>query len=179
MLRNTFVHLPGVGPVRERTLWTQGILDWDCFLAAAEERRLPRKLRESAAPVVRQSVEAAAGGDVRFFGGRLPARETWRLYPEFAGQVLFLDIETTGLSPYYDQVTTIGALGGGKLALFINGGQLGPVPGLRRPVPATGHVQRQPVRRAVSAVAFPHGKAGSGAHRPPVHAQFRSGTAAA
>ena len=128
MLRNTFVHLPGVGPVRERTLWTQGILDWDCFLAAAEERRLPKKLRESAAPVVRQSVEAAAGGDVRFFGGRLPARETWRLYPEFAGQVLFLDIETTGLSPYYDQVTTIGALGGGKLALFINGVNLDQFP---------------------------------------------------
>ncbi|MDZ7620266.1 MAG: ribonuclease H-like domain-containing protein [Patescibacteria group bacterium] len=121
MLRNTFVHLPGVGSVRERTLWTQGILDWDCFLAASGDGRLPKKLRESAAPLVRQSVEAAAGGDVRFFGGLLPSRETWRLYPEFAGQVLFLDIETTGLSPHYDRVTTIGALGGGKLALFIDG----------------------------------------------------------
>ena len=51
----------------------------------------------------------------------LPHRETWRLYPHFADQALFLDIETTGLSPYGDQVTLIGALGGGKLALFVNG----------------------------------------------------------
>ena len=33
MLRNTFVHLPGVGPKRERAFWEQGILDWDGFLA--------------------------------------------------------------------------------------------------------------------------------------------------
>ncbi|MGO9920508.1 MAG: hypothetical protein ACLQIB_38180, partial [Isosphaeraceae bacterium] len=26
MLRNTFIHLPGVGPQRERALWDQGIL---------------------------------------------------------------------------------------------------------------------------------------------------------
>ncbi len=121
MLRNTFVHLPGVGAVRERMLWTQGILDWNCFLAAADDGRLPKKFGESAAFLVRQSVDAAADGDVRFFGGLLPSRETWRLYPEFAEQVLFLDIETTGLSAQYDQVTTIGALGGGKLALFIDG----------------------------------------------------------
>jgi uncharacterized protein YprB with RNaseH-like and TPR domain len=34
---------------------------------------------------------------------------------------VFLDIETTGLSGEYDQVTVIGALGNGKPALFING----------------------------------------------------------
>jgi uncharacterized protein YprB with RNaseH-like and TPR domain len=34
---------------------------------------------------------------------------------------LFLDIETTGLSAPYDEVTLIGALGNGKLALFVKG----------------------------------------------------------
>ena len=37
MLRNTFIHLPGVGAHRERVLWKQGILDWDRFLEAAED----------------------------------------------------------------------------------------------------------------------------------------------
>jgi len=128
MLRNTFIHLPGVGPVRERSLWMQGILDWECFLAAAENNRLCNSLGRSAAPLVRRSLEATSGGDARFFAPLLPTRETWRLYSEFSGQALFLDIETTGLSPHYDQVTTIGALGDGKLALFVNGFNLDQFP---------------------------------------------------
>ena len=43
------------------------------------------------------------------------------MYSEFADRALFLDIETTGLAPGYDQITLIGALCNGKLALFING----------------------------------------------------------
>ena len=37
MLRHTFIHLPGVGIHRERSLWQQGILNWDGFLEAAED----------------------------------------------------------------------------------------------------------------------------------------------
>jgi hypothetical protein len=43
MLRNTFIHLPGVGTVRERALWERGILDWECFLADAEDGQLPER----------------------------------------------------------------------------------------------------------------------------------------
>jgi len=121
MLRNTFIHLPGVGAHRERVLWKQRILDWDCFLEAAKDGPLRHGVYESAVPLVRQSLDAVAAGDARFFHGRLPSRETWRLYPEFADRALFLDIETTGLSAHDDEVTLIGALGNGKLALFVRG----------------------------------------------------------
>jgi len=121
MLRNTFIHLPGVGMHRERTLWQQGILDWDGFLAAVEEGRLPQRIYETAAPLLRRSLEAVTAGDAGFFHGRLPSREMWRLYPEFARRALFLDIETTGLSPGYNEVTVIGTLGSGRLALFVSG----------------------------------------------------------
>ena len=43
MLRNTFVHLPGVGPQRERAFWEQGILDWDGFLATTGEGVSPKR----------------------------------------------------------------------------------------------------------------------------------------
>jgi uncharacterized protein YprB with RNaseH-like and TPR domain len=128
MLRNTFIHLPGVGTHRERTLWQQGILDWDRFLEAVENHLLRQRIYESAAPLVRQSLDAVTAGDASFFHGRLPSRETWRLYPDFADQALFLDIETTGLSPEYNEVTVIGALGGGKLALFVKGVNLDQFP---------------------------------------------------
>jgi uncharacterized protein len=128
MLRNTFIHLPGVGAVRERALWSQGVLDWSRFLESVEGGSLRHGRYESVAPVVRQSLDALAAGEAGFFHNRLPGRETWRLYPDFADSVLFLDIETTGLSPYYSEVTVIGALGGGQPALFVNGVNLDAFP---------------------------------------------------
>ena len=120
MLRNTFIHLPGVGAHRERTLWDQGILDWDQFLATAQAGRLSGRIAP-AVELVRHSLDALSSGDPGFFKPHLPAREAWRLYSEFADRALFLDIETTGLSGDHDDVTVIGALGNGELALFIKG----------------------------------------------------------
>src|SRR5208283_2461525 len=73
MLHHTFIHLPGVGPHRERVLWQQGILDWDLFLEAAESRLLRQRIYESAAPLVRQSLAAVAAGDLSFFRDHLPS----------------------------------------------------------------------------------------------------------
>ncbi len=94
MLRNTFIHLPGIGPHRERAIWERGILNWEQFLAAAEKGSLPGRAFDSAVPVVCRSLEALASGDPGFFKPLLPPRETWRLYPEFADRAVFLDIET-------------------------------------------------------------------------------------
>jgi uncharacterized protein YprB with RNaseH-like and TPR domain len=121
VLRNTFVHLPGVGPHRERAFWEQGILDWDHLLQSIDSGRFRGRNHEPIAELLRDSKNALARRDAGFFKPHLPARESWRLYHEFADRALFLDIETTGLSGEHDQVTVIGALGNGKLALFING----------------------------------------------------------
>jgi uncharacterized protein YprB with RNaseH-like and TPR domain len=135
MLRHSFVHLPGVGASRERKLWDQGILDWSRFLEAAESGRLGKKAVDSAVPRVRESLDAVAGGDPRFFRDLLPRREAWRLYPEFAERACFLDIETTGLSSSYAEVTLIGALSGGQLALFVAGINLDQFPAYIQQVP--------------------------------------------
>ena len=156
MLRHTFIHLPGIGPHRERKLWDQGILDWDRFLDAAASGILTKKMCESAVPLVRQSLEAIAAGDPRFFHTHLPTRETWRLYTEFADRACFLDIETTGLSADYDKVTTIGAWRR-QTGPFCPGRQPRSVSGLHRAVSAACHVQRQSVRRAIPAGALPPG----------------------
>ena len=121
MLRNTFIHLPGVGPQRERALWEQGILDWDQYLTTAGNGRSKGRSQQCAVELVRRSRDALACRDAAFFKPHLPAKEAWRLYSEFADRALFLDIETTGLSGEYDDVTVIGALGDGELALFIKG----------------------------------------------------------
>jgi predicted nuclease with RNAse H fold len=54
--------------------------------------------------------------------------EAWRLYPEFASQCVFLDIETTGLSPVFDTVTMVGLFDGRRYRTFIDGQNLGEFP---------------------------------------------------
>ena len=84
---------------------------------------------------MRQSLDAVAAGDAGFFRDCLPSRETWRLYPDFAERALCLDIEITGLSPDYHEVTVIGALGGDRLALFVKGINLDQFPAYVRQFP--------------------------------------------
>jgi uncharacterized protein len=121
MLRNTFVHLPGVGPQRERALWDQGILDWNRFLARSGDKLARGRVRESTVVLVRRSIDALDRGDADFFKPLLPTSETWRLFTEFADQAVFLDIETTGLCGEFDDITVIGAMGNGEMSVFING----------------------------------------------------------
>ena len=135
MLRHTFLHLPGIGSQRERTLWERGILDWDRYLAAADSGASRNGSIGRARSTLRQCQAALERADVDFFRTLLPQREMWRLYPEFAQRALFLDIETTGLSPYYNEVTVIGGLGGGRLELFVRGVNLHEFPAYVRQFP--------------------------------------------
>ena len=56
MLRHTFLHIPGIGPVTERRLWERGAVSWEeCLrddmmkgLSPSLARRLARPLTDSA-----------------------------------------------------------------------------------------------------------------------------------
>ena len=48
----------------------------------------------------------------------------WRAYDDFKDNVCFLDIETTGLSKHYNDITTIGMFNGKESKVFINGQNL-------------------------------------------------------
>ena len=57
----------------------------------------------------------------RQFYDALPKCESWRIYDEFRDNAVFLDIETTGLSPYYDRITIVGLFDGKEAKVFIAG----------------------------------------------------------
>src|SRR5262249_186245 len=110
MLKNTFLHLPGFGYQRERSLWEEGIFTWDDFEKYFLSRMgfFPTDTDRAIVAALEQSREAFARNDFGFFIDRLPKREHYRIALSDPAGTVFLDIETTGLSFYYDQTTIIG-----------------------------------------------------------------------
>jgi uncharacterized protein YprB with RNaseH-like and TPR domain len=121
VLYNTFVHLSGIGAIRERELWKRGIFDWDQFLEAASEGQLRGRAYQDAIPAVEQSLDALDTHNIGFFKAMLPDQEIWRVYTQFASDALFLDIETTGLAAADHEVTLIATCNRYGRALFVNG----------------------------------------------------------
>ena len=99
------MHLPRIGAATEQGLWARGIITWD-ELEAYYEREpalFPDFTRDRRVDVLRESRDALSRTDVDYFAKRLPSREHYRIAATFPNDTVFLDIETTGLSIYYDR----------------------------------------------------------------------------
>jgi uncharacterized protein YprB with RNaseH-like and TPR domain len=121
MLRHTFCHLPGVGEKTEQRLWAAGLLTWDAVLErepdrVAAARRLP-------ASILRESVAHHSGRNAAWFGERLSAAQSWRLFSDFRDSCAYLDIETTGMG-YGDHITTIAVYDGRSIRTYVHGQNL-------------------------------------------------------
>lgn len=123
MLLSTFRHIKGIGPKTEKNLWKQGVTTWDKFLARGYQKELfeneKSDLPESS-PLY-PSLEAYKNEDMDFFAKRLPSTFFYRVALTFPEDTLFLDIETTGLSLYYDVITIVGWSIGESFGVLING----------------------------------------------------------
>ena len=108
-LRSSFLHLPGIGAKREAQLGARGVNDWqDLLQLAPSQLELYGKKDGSLHHAIEESELALEREDICYFADRLPRREWYRLALTFPERCVFLDIETTGLSRYYDDVTIIG-----------------------------------------------------------------------
>jgi uncharacterized protein YprB with RNaseH-like and TPR domain len=68
-------------------------------------------------------MEAHQSQDYSFFASKLAQRDHWRAYPDFR-RIGYLDIETTGLSPYFSEITLIGLYDGKESQFFVKGKNL-------------------------------------------------------
>jgi len=125
MLRSTFLHIPGIGPVTEKTIWSRNIYSWNDFMEKRRKVGLSGNLANRIEKWLRRSERALEKKDALFFSTRLSQRDLWRLYPEFKDRTAFLDIETTGLSFCYDDITLIGLYNGKDVKTFVQGQNLG------------------------------------------------------
>ena len=129
MLEHTFVHIPGIGKTTEQGLWGQGVRTWadaegvDPSAGTIRPRVLAQLRR-----YLPDSRRALQEGNVRFFSRLCGLGEAWRVFSRFAQDCVYLDIETTGLSPGYDEITMVGVYDGDAYTAFIAGDNLDALP---------------------------------------------------
>ncbi len=122
MLKNSFMHIPGIGEKTERQLWEQGILDWDAL--KDHPHALSTARMNTLLKWVETSRQHLANRDYDFFLKKLAAAQHWRLYPGLADSCAFIDIETTGLDAWNAIITTIALYDGSKIKYYVNGDNL-------------------------------------------------------
>jgi uncharacterized protein YprB with RNaseH-like and TPR domain len=126
MLQRTFQHIPGVGPWREKDLWSRGIRTWDDFPAAGTGVAISKKTDDVARARIDEAREALARKDLRKLAELLPPREHWRLYPEFHDDAVYFDIETDGKDAQAPTVVSLFDSRG--LHVFIQGRNMDALP---------------------------------------------------
>src|SRR6266404_644231 len=129
MLTCTFRHFKGIGAKTERELWRSGISSWDAF-ESRHAVQLSMFSLESEDPEVLQvwdSKKAFNAEDADYFARSLPRQEHYRIALTFPAKTMFLDIETTGLSRYYDTITLVGWSMGGEYNVYMKGDDPGPL----------------------------------------------------
>jgi hypothetical protein len=121
-IENSFIPVRGVGETTERTLWADGVLTWEDFDPAAAP--VGETTGDRIETFVADALERLDDGDADYFGEVFPSGERWRLYENFRDDVCFFDIETTGLDPAGDDVTTVSFHRGGDTTTLVRGDTL-------------------------------------------------------
>jgi uncharacterized protein YprB with RNaseH-like and TPR domain len=106
----------------EKKIWASGISTWEdakALLKNSVAGTIPARTKLDLH--VPGSLRALEQGDAAFFARLAQFGETWRCYGEFSDRCVFLDIETTGLRPNYDEVTVVGTYDGKDYRSFVKG----------------------------------------------------------
>jgi len=117
LLFYSFSQIKGFSSKKEQAYWKKGIRSLsqlDSYLNF--QQSLFMEDNEEAA-----SIRALENSDVTFFFDRLKHQDYYRIAYSFPEDVLFLDIETTGLSRVYHYVTLIGWMVNGKYGYWLQG----------------------------------------------------------
>lgn len=124
MLTSTFVLLQGIGPATERRLWEQGLVNWRHFVQQPRIKGLSAERKSWYDQELTLAQTQFEAGQWRFFASRLHSRDHWRFYDLCRSKIIYLDIETTGASAGYGQVTVVGLHRNGHTTTLVRGQDL-------------------------------------------------------
>jgi uncharacterized protein YprB with RNaseH-like and TPR domain/predicted nuclease with RNAse H fold/dephospho-CoA kinase len=106
MIKQTFQHIEGFSDKKELDLWRKNIFSWDEYEKQYGQQESLFDY-QNANPFY-NSRNRFEHSDYEYFVDKLPKHLYYRIAHSFPERTLFLDIETTGLSRYYDEITMIG-----------------------------------------------------------------------
>ncbi len=123
MLTQSFIFASGISEEIERDIWRRGVLSWEIL------RKHPGEVAEVIGETRSKKLLGAIGeaqaaldaGDLNWFRVHWPEKELWRLWRGFCTpkQRALVDIETTGRTPGFDQITVIGLSDGTHERAFV------------------------------------------------------------
>ena len=124
MLERTFIHIPGIGPRTERSLWRVGVTDWQAALAApASPCGFSTARWDAVQAYAADSAASLQRRDHRYFSALLAATHHWRACPAFAHSTAYVDIETDG-GFGRNAITVVGIYDGRSVKSFVRGENL-------------------------------------------------------
>jgi len=127
MLKNTFIHIPGIGIKTEQRFWDSGIHNWDDFTPNCPVRLSQSKM-DTIASYLEESKQNLKFSNPNYFSDLLPSNQHWRFFPEFRNSTVYLDIETTGLESWGNIITTIALYNSKSITYYVNGQNLNDFP---------------------------------------------------
>ena len=123
MLNSSFIHIQGIGAITEQRLWETGFRDWDSF-SGDITIPFPAGRKYFLEKGIEESRRHLANRNPVYFSKHLPSNQCWRLFPEFRESTVYLDIETTGLDRYFNDITTIALYDGQSIKTYVRGQNL-------------------------------------------------------
>lgn len=119
-IENSFIPVKGVGEKTEQKLWQAGVTTWEDFDGSVVGPTRAERIYDFIS-TARTHLDK---GNAHYFGEVFPEESYWRLYENFSKNACFLDIETTGLNKWNDDVTIVGLYQGGEMTTLVRGQNL-------------------------------------------------------
>ena len=127
-LFNSFSFVKGIGLKTETTLNELGITCWDDVIKKQRPQLFPKQKWHTICNGVNSVIEALKILDVSQLTNLIPKIQHWKMIPHLINRIAYLDIETTGLSPQYSNITTIAVYDGKRVHDFVRGQNLDEFP---------------------------------------------------
>lgn len=117
-IKQTFLHVPGIGPKTDAKLREQGLHDWRSVLQCQEKLPLGDCTAQALRQALTRGLEALSQEDIAYFINCFPIKEQWRILAAYFDHLSYFDIETSGLS-YDAYVTCVVCYHQGELHRFV------------------------------------------------------------
>jgi len=123
-LFNSFTFVKGIGVETEVTLRNLGIRCWNDVIKKERPDLFPKQKWLALWNGVNSAIGALKVLDISQLTTLIPKVQHWKMIPKFIDRIAYLDIETTGLSPYDSHITTIAVYDGTEVHDFVRGDNL-------------------------------------------------------